>query len=383
MDEALARQRLRYLQLKAKAGTAAPSEPEKPTQAMDALSSVGSGLVRGTPKLMDFATGLTGEALNQAQRVVGRDAAPLGDTYKSATVFNDLVSKALGPEYEPEYATGDVAKFVAEIASPGGVARVLKNGVGAARGMAGSLDDYVRDPEALKQVYTAWKNGLRNVKLDGADVYENMVKPAIDNIGEDLQYATAAGKEKAAEILSLGDRKTMADLYAYRRSLGNVNDNAVTQPIRQATKAFMENRVGTEGLDAYRRASTFEDVNHALRNMGNEGTKATRTKINNLDETGMSAAEKAAKNAAGRGSVGESVLRAVERGAGAIPSAIVAGPLAPVVYGAGRLAGAGADSLAAGRIRALQEVLLNNRAVPSAGERAGAALRDALMKVRR
>lgn len=380
MDEATARARLRYLQLKAKAGASAPA-PEKTSVSSDLAQSLGSGFVRGIPKLMDFASGVAGEAMNQGQRVIGIDPRPVGQVWDKATVFNDAVSRALGPEYEPEYKSGDVAKFIGEAFSPSGVFSAAKNGVGFVRGAAGSLDNYLRDPQALKALYNEWKAGLRGTKLSGADVYDNLIKPSIDNMAEDLQYATQAGKDKAAELLTLGDGKTMADLYAYRRSLKNVNDSAVTEPIRKATKDFMEKRVGTEGLDAYRRASTFEDTQHALRNMDNEGIKATRTKINNLDETGMSAAEKAAKYQAGRGGVGERLLRATQSVTGAIPSAIVAGPLAPVVYGAGRVSGALADRMAANRIRALQEVLLNKRSTPSLGERGGAALRDILMKV--
>lgn len=351
----------------------------------DMVRAIGSGFVRAVPKTLDFAMGAGGEAVNQIAGAMGGKQAPFGAIYDDSTYFNDAMSAALGDEYEPEFASGDVAKFLAELTGGigGGTVKLLRNAAGAVKGASGSLDNYIRDPEKLREMYVAWKDGLKNVAVSSKELRRDLVNPTVEKIGEDLRFATKEGKSRVDEMLEMGtDDATLADVYALRRSTSNLKDDAVAQPIRDSAKQFIGDRVGTEGLDQYRRYATAGDVQNALRNMGNEGIKATRTKINNLDEAGMTAAEVAAKRAAGRGSMGENAVRNVERAFGAMPSAFMFGPLAPVTYLGGKAVGSAADNMAANRIKALQEVLLNGRQAPNLGERAGALLRDILMKAR-
>jgi hypothetical protein len=377
MDEAQARERLRYLQLKAKA---AQSAPPPPPEAKGVLYAAGSGAVRAVPQGLDFIMGAGGEAVNQVAGAVGMPKAPFGEIYNNSTYFDDALTKAIGPEYDAQGVGENVAKFAGGVAGPVGAVKGAKNFAGFLKGLGGSLDDYIRDPQKLKEMYLTWKQGLEQVPVSPKEARRELINPVLEEIGPDARFATKEGKEKLAEMESVlqEDGNTLAEVYALRKSLGNVKDSAVTEPIRNQTKAFMAERVGDDGLDAYRRAKTFEEVQYALRNMGNEGIKATRTKLSNLDETGMSGAEIAAKQNAVSGGLAETLMRGGQSALGAIPSAIVGGPAAPVLYGLGRSLGAGADSMAKGRINALQEVLLNKRSAPNMGEKAGAALRKVL-----
>lgn len=353
-----------------------------PSRGVDMAKSIASGLVRAVPKTIDAGGSLAAEAYNLAA-----GDAPMG-TYSSKGFsgegpLNQAMSAALGPEYQPEYASGDVAKFLAELTGGvgGGALKLLKNAGGFVKGAAGSLDDFIRDPEQLRQVYIAWKQGLEQVPLKAGELQQELVDPALQEIGHDARYLTREGKQKVGELKGLGQRDTtMGDVYALRKSLGQVNDPAATEPIRSATRNFMEKRVGTDGLDAYRRYATAGEVQHAMRNAGNEGVKATRTKINNLDEAGMTPAEIVAKQAAGRPGLAEALLR----GAGnkTLAASVAFGPLGFIGGIAGKGLAASADNIAKAKMQALQQVLINGRQAPSLGERAGYTLRRILMKAR-
>lgn len=352
----------------------------KQPEAKGALYAAGSGALRAIPQGLDFVMGVGGEAVNQAAGAVGLPKAPFGEIYNNSTYFNDGLSKVIGPEYDAQGLGENASKIAGSVIGPVGAVKGAKNFMGFLQGLGGSLDNYIRDPQKLKELYLSWKQGLEQVPVTPKEARRELINPVLEEIGPDARFATKEGKEKLAEMEAVlqEDGNTLAEVYALRKSLGNVKDNAITEPIRNQTKTFMAERVGDEGLDAYRRAMVFEDVNHALRNMGNEGIKATRTKLSNLDETGMSAAEIAAKQSAVSGGLREALMRGGQSALGAIPAAIVGGPAAPALYAVGRSLGAGADSMAKGRITALQEVLLNKRAAPNMGEKAGNMLRKVL-----
>jgi hypothetical protein len=342
------------------------------------LYAFGSGAVRAIPEGLDLAGAAVAEG---ASRLTGGDGGYFkGFMEPAMTPANDALSAVIGPEYDAQGFGENAAKMLGSVAGPIGSISAAKNIAGFIKGMGGSLKNYIDDPQKLKEIYLQWKQGLEQVPVSPKEARRELINPVLEEVGPDARFATREGKERLAEMENVlqEDGTTLAEVYALRKSLGNLKDSAIAEPIRNQTKAFMAERVGDEGLDAYRRAMTYEDTQHALRNMGNEGIKATRTKINNLDETGMSLAEKTAKFEAGRGGLAEALMRGGERALGAIPSAIVGGPAAPLIYGLGRSMGAGADKMAAGKIKALQEVLLNKRAAPNMGEKAGDKLRKVL-----
>lgn len=346
------------------------------------LYAAGSGAVRAVPQALDLAGATVASVGDQLVR--GDKAGDYFDGFMQPRypVADNALTAAIGPEYEAQGVGENVAKMLGNIAGPVGSVKAARNVAGFIKGVGGSLDNYIRDPQKLKEVYLQWKQGLENIPVTTKEARRELINPVLEDIGPDARFATKEGKEKLAEMenVLLEDGNTLAEVYALRKSLGNVKDSAITEPIRNQTKTFMAERVGDEGLDAYRRAMVFEDVNHALRNMGNEGIKATRTKISNLDETGMSAAELAAKQSAVQGGIIEALMRGGKSALGAIPSAIVGGAAAPALYATGRALGAGADNIAKGQIKALQEVLLNKRAAPNMGEKAGAKLREILQR---
>lgn len=361
--------RLRYLQLKAKA------QPAQPNAAADAGKAFLSQAGRNIPEGLDLGGAIAATGIDALTG--GNGDYFEGFLQPRQTPMSDLTDAVVGEKYEPKTGMGTAGQIAGGFVGLSSAPSAFRNFVGAIKGMGGSLDNFISDPEALKTLYRAWKDNLENVPVSSKELRRDLVNPAMEKIGADAKFATSEGKDKLDQLLELGtDDGTLGDVYALRKSLGNLKDSSVAQPIRDTSKEFMESRAGVEGLDAYRRASTYEDVQHALRNVDNEGIKATRTKINNLDETGMSAAEKAAKQAAGRGSMGENLLREV--GNKTLAASVAFGPMGFLLGQGGKALSKGADSMANARIEALQQVLLNGREAPNMGERAGAALRNIL-----
>lgn len=377
MDEATARERLRYLELKAKAS-------QQPEYDKGVLGAFGQGLVRSIPKGLDFGGSIVAEGYNLVAPKEWGGGYPVGSYLSQDGPVNKLTSFVIGeePNYKP-WSNEAIAQFVGEIVGPVAAIKGAKNFVGFLRGLGGSMDDFIRNPEQLKAMYTAWEKGLIDTKVSGKEIREKFLKPVLEDIGYDAKYATKEAQEKLLQAKKLASSKgtNMADVYAFRRSLSNVKDNAIVEPLRKGTKELIAEKAGTEGLDAYRRMSLYKDTNKALRNMGNEGIRATRTKINNLDELGMTAEELAAKYAAGRGGLLEGALRTGGKGMNTLTSTL-AGYMTnnPAVtagmYGVGRGLEKAADKMATSRIKALQEVLLNQRKVPNIGERLGAGVRE-------
>jgi hypothetical protein len=377
MEEAQAR--LRYLQLKAKAAQSAPPPP--PPEAKGNLYAFGSGAVRSIPQGLDLAGAAVAEG---ASRMTGGDGGYFkGFMQPAMTPADDLVTAAIGPEYEAQGLGENVSKIGGAILGPGGALKGIRNLAGLIKGLGGSLDNYIRDPNKLKEAYQAWESGLEKTEFARKYLKDELVQPFLEKMKFDLPTMTDPKALEAVQAIEKVQGLPNARyLEGARRNLSG-NPTRAAQVGRQQIDQTMEAAgIGLEGRDAYRRAMTYEDLQQALRNKGNQRIQAVRTKINNMDEAGMSEAEIAAKTAAGTQGLGESALRAFDGVGNVVLSGLStygAGPVAGMAqYLAGKGLGKLGDKVAEGKINVLKDVLLNQRTPPNMGEKAGAALRKVL-----
>ena len=287
----------------------------------DIIRGAASGLARGGLKGLDFGT----QALMYGGEKLEGGDRKWGDF--ETNIYNDHIGgKIFGEEYDPQTMSGEVSKFIGEVLSPALALSSAKNAQGFGKGVTGSLDDYIKDPAKLKDMYKSWRKTMKSVKVKPSEIKEGVVKPSVEAIGDEARFLTdpeAIRKVKQLNALGRGD-ETLDTIETFRKSLGKVNANEVTIPVRQNIDKFLSNKVGNAGRDAYRRYSTLGDIDDILRNANNQTIKATRTKLNKIGTEGMTAAEKIGLERAGASSLAESALRNTGSSLGAIPSSIAA-----------------------------------------------------------
>lgn len=350
---------------------------------MDALVGMGSGIVHGTPKLMDTLAGAIGEVLNQASPLVGGTPVPIGDVWNASTNFNDAVNK-VAPEYKPKTIPGKLGELVGEAMSPNLAAKIPTAISDFVKGTGGSLSNYVKDPQKLVDAYKAWESGLESQGFAKGYLQQNLVDPLMEKLKFQVPTMDKAGRETLDAIQSAAPKLPNARyVEGLRKNLSG--DGSPVATVARETIDEMYGKAGIDqaGRDAYRRFRTLGDVQDALRNAGNEGVKATRTKINNIPTSGMTDAEIAAKQAAGTPGLLESALRTAGRSGNSLLSAMTGvatqSPAAGFgLYSTGRVLEKAADAIGRSKVNALQEVLLNGRAAPSTAEELGALLRNVL-----
>lgn len=346
------------------------------------------------PQGIDFVAGAGGEAVNLGAKglnaALGTElpTAPFGAIYKATNYADKAASNVIGKPYEPEYKwTGGAAELVGNVIGQSGAAKIASNAVGFAKGAMGSLDNWIKDPSKLVEAYQDWEKGLEATTFAKKYLKDELVTPFLEKIKFDLPTMRDPKALEAVDAIQATKGLPNARyLEGARRNLSGNPTGAAQAGRKQIDETLQAAGVDLGGRDSYRRAMDVEDLQKALRNQGNERIGATRTKINNMDEAGMSAAELAAKYDAGRAGLGEKALRAFD-GVGNIALSAVnaanAGPIAGAMqYLGGKGLGRLGDAVAERKIKAFQEVLMNKRASPNMGEKAGAALRKILMKAR-
>jgi hypothetical protein len=331
--------------------------------------------------------GAGGEVVNQAAKAAGLPSAKFGDTYDNSTYFNDATSAVIGPEYQAQGLGEKTSKFAGGLVGPMGVLKGAKNAAGFIRAMGGSLDNFISDPKALKAAYEAWEKGLENIPVTPKQFQEGVVAPLYDKLKYQLPFMGRDGKEVVTNVAEAAPVVTNARyLEGLRKILSGDGSPAATVARRQADEFMSSEAIPVTGRDQYRRFKVLGEVEDALRNLGNETMKATRTKINNIDKVGLKAAERDALERAGRAGLSEGLLRSlpIGRGSSAVMGAgtsVAAGPVAgTLLYAGGRGLENVADRMAMKRIDDLRNVLMNGRNTPNMGEKAGAYVRDNIIK---
>lgn len=345
----------------------------------DMARSAASGLVRGTPKGLDFIGQAGAYGVNKA---IGGDKS--FSDFDHGTL-NKVATAIFGEEYQPETMGGDMVKFVSEMFSPSSIAKIAKTAVGAGKGLTGSLDNYLKHPEELKEAYVRWRNGLNDIPVSSSEIKQELIKPSLLEIGDDAEFATRDALEKLGQFKNLGNKKrSLGSVESYRKSLKQINNSPeIAQPIRNQTDEFIGSRAGVGGRDAYRRFKTYDKVEGALKNSSNQTEKAVRGKINNLSEAGMNSAELLAKRKAGNPSAVGNMLTGAGNKLNSLTASAVGLGTGSVSLAAGTMAAgsalkAGGKYLGNRNINNLKQVLINGREVPNAGEKGGALLRKIL-----
>lgn len=360
------------------------SEPEQVGSGEDILRSAASGVARSIPKTLDFASGVGGEAVNQAAGLVGLPKAPFGAIFENSDYFNRGASKMLGDEYEPQTASGSVAKFGGEVLSPWGAMSGVKAAGGFARGLAGKSAQYIKDPSILLQRYKDGVEAISNIKFSPQQLTDGLKKPVNDAIAPD--FFANKSPELSADLQNL-DRlaRTGADgrrLEGFRRSLGSTKDPLANR-LREGVDDFLSSEaVPTEFRDSYRLMSKVRGLDDAI-TKGGDNLPMARTALKNQlvgkNARGYKPAELDALRKASRAGAGETALRIASSATG-LPASIATGiggnPVAGgLLYGASRGLKNAADRAGLKRIEDARNLILNGGEIPSMAERFGAFVR--------
>jgi hypothetical protein len=235
MTEEEKQKRLRYLQLKAKAGAAGPKEkvedPDAPSELESGLEGAKQGLTFG---FADELQGGFGALLDTITGLGDEQAAILGEEYDSGENYRGL-RDAAREDVEAAQAANPKSFLAGELAGallvPGGAAG------GGAKGLAKAATKGVRGPSP-STLLRATGRGAAEGALYGAGTAEEMEDVARGAVGGGL-----AGGGASAALGGLG--KTMRFLNKKRIDEDLVNEAGEFTPIHLADR---EGRLG----DIYR-----------------------------------------------------------------------------------------------------------------------------------
>lgn len=344
------------------------------------LEAIGSGAVRTLPQTLDLAGAATASMVDQA--VNGSKA---GDYFKGfmqprQTPANDLVTAVFGPEYQAKGVTENVAKFIGGVLGPGAASKVLKNGASFVNTLRQAPQEFITDPDKLRQIYTAWDKGLEDIGLAKNWAQKEVVDPFLSEMQHRIPTMGKSDLETVEQVKKLGDNAPNARAVEGLRKNLSGQSGSVPQAARQSINDAMARAdIPQEGRDAYRRLATVQDFDAATQNLGVEPLRATRNKISKMDV--KTPAEKEARDAAARSTLTESALR----GAGRVGNTLMSGATTvatgnPVIgvgmYGTGRGFDALANKLANNRINNFKNVIINGRPAPDIGEKVGLLVRS-------